>query len=158
MYEFVYLALHALVAPAWVGLALAPDGIWTRRLVHTALLPLCLAAIYLAFLSAGVVFGQAHPEAGMGSLAAVMALFSHPVGVLTGWVHFLVFDLFVGAWIARDATRCGLSRWIVLPALIFTLMFGPLGLAIYLLTRRMAGRGGWSLEESSRTPVSGPQP
>ncbi len=149
MFETYYTALHILIAPAWLLLAFAPGWVWTRRLVHTALVPLILAAVYLGFLSAGILFGQAHPDAGMSSLAAVMALFSHPVGVLTGWTHFLVFDLFVGAWIARDALRVGLSKWIVLPALVLTLMFGPLGLAIYLLIRRLSGKAGWSLDEQA---------
>ena len=39
-----------------------------------------------------------------------------------------------------DAQRLG-------TALVFTLMFGPLGLAIYLLTRKLSGKGGWSLDE-----------
>ena len=75
------------------------------------------------------------------------ALFSHPVGLLTGWVHFLAFDLFVGAWIARDARRIGLSRWIVTPALILTFLFGPVGLLIHLLARKVSGKAGWSLDE-----------
>ena len=149
MLDIYYIALHVLVAPAWLLLALAPGWVWTQRLVHTALVPLVLAAIYLGFLSAGILFGQAHPDAGMGSLSAVLALFSHPVGVLTGWTHFLVFDLFVGAWIARDALRVGLSKWAVQPALFFTLLFGPLGLGIYLLTRKLSGKGGWSLDEQA---------
>ena len=151
MFETYYTALHILIAPAWVLLAFAPSWVWTRRLVHAALFPLILAAIYLSFLSAGIFFGQSSPDAGMSTLAAVMALFSHPVGVLTGWTHFLVFDLFVGAWIARDALRIGLSKWAALPGLFFTLMFGPVGLAIYLLTRKFSGKAGWSLDETGET-------
>jgi hypothetical protein len=148
MYENIYLAIHAIVAPAWLLLAVAPGWVWTHRLVHAALIPLIMAAIYLAFLTAAIGFGQSAPGAGMDSLESVMALFSHPVGLLTGWTHYLVFDLFVGAWIARDAQRTGLGRLVVLPALFLTLMFGPLGLAVYLLTRRLTGRGGWSLSET----------
>lgn len=99
------------------------------------------------------VFVEINPEAGMSSLAAVMALFSHPVGVLTGWTHYLVFDLFVGAWIARDALRAGVNKWVVLPALFFTLVFGPVGLAIYLVIRRFSGKGGWSLVEVRRPTI-----
>lgn len=147
MYENIYFALHVIITPAWALLAFAPGWVWTRRIVHAAFYPLILAAIYLAFLSAGIFFGQSDPGAGMSSLSAVMALFSHPVGVLTGWTHYLVFDLFIGAWIARDAIRVGLGKWIVLPALVFTLMFGPIGLALYVLIRKLTEKGGWSLVE-----------
>jgi hypothetical protein len=147
MYENIYFALHVIITPAWALLAFAPGWVWTRRIVHAAFYPLILAAIYLAFLSAGIFFGQSDPGAGMSSLSAVMALFSHPVGVLTGWTHYLVFDLFIGAWIARDALRVGLNKWIVLPALVFTLVLGPIGLALYVLIRKLTGKGGWSLVE-----------
>ncbi|GLK51243.1 ABA4-like family protein [Maricaulis virginensis] len=149
MYETIYLALHAIVAPAWILLAVAPGWRWTQRLVHAALIPLVLCAIYLAFLTAAIGFGQADPDAGMSTLAGVMALFSHPVGALTGWTHFLVYDLFVGAWIVRDARRHGIAHWIVLPALFLSLMFGPLGLLLYLLIRKFSGKGGWSLDEAA---------
>ncbi|RKR03874.1 ABA4-like family protein [Maricaulis maris] len=146
-YDTLYTVLNLSVVPAWALLILAPGWSWTQRLVHCALIPLVLAAVYLSFLTLGIGFGQSDPEAGMSSLAAVQALFSHPVGLLTGWVHFLVFDLFVGAWISRDARRIGLGRWIVTPALILTFLFGPVGLLIHLLARKCSGKAGWSLDE-----------
>ena len=51
--------------------------------------------------------------------------------MLVGWVHYLVFDLFVGAWIVRDARRRGIHHGLVLPCLFFTLMLGPIGLLLY---------------------------
>jgi len=147
MYETLFTVFNVAVVPAWLLLIFAPGWRWTQRLVHSALLPLGLGAVYLTFLTLGIGFGQSDAEAGMSSLAAVQALFSHPVGLLTGWVHFLVFDLFVGAWIVRDARRIGLSRWIVTPALLLTFMFGPLGLFIHLIARKLSGKAGWSLDE-----------
>ena len=46
------------------------------------------------------------------------------------------------------AERRGIAHWIVLPALFLALMFGPLGLLLYLLIRKLSGRGGWSLDEA----------
>ena len=40
-------------------------------------------------------------------LDGVVALFGVRQAIFVGWVHYLVFDLFVGAWIARDAGRLG---------------------------------------------------
>ncbi|WP_323762054.1 ABA4-like family protein [Maricaulis sp.] len=148
-YETLYSVINLAVMPAWALLILAPGWVWTQRLVHSALVPLALAAVYLTFLTLGVGFGQSQPGAGMDSLGAVQALFSHPVGLLTGWVHFLVFDLFVGAWVARDARRIGLSRWFVTPSLLLTFLFGPVGLLIYLIARKLSGKAGWSLDEAA---------
>ena len=143
-----FIAIHIVIAPAWLLLLFAPRWRGTQIVAHTALIPLVLAAAYGAFLTLAIGFGQAADGAGMTNIAAISALFSHPVGVLTGWTHFLVFDLFVGAWIARDALRRGVSHALVAPSLVLTLMFGPLGLLLYLLGRGLLFRGGWGLQES----------
>jgi len=57
-----------------------------------------------------------------------MPLFSRPIGPLTGWAHFLVFDLFLAAWIVRDAKTIRLPHRVTLAAVVFTLLFGPIGL------------------------------
>ena len=77
------------------------------------------------------------------SLAGVMAFFASPVAATAGWIHYLVFDLFVGAWLARDAQRRGVAHWLVIPCLIVTLMAGPVGLAAYLVLRTGLGKGGF---------------
>jgi hypothetical protein len=74
-------------------------------------------------------------QGGFGSLGDVATLFESRWMLLAGWVHYLAFDLFLGAWIARDAHARGVSRWLVLPLLPATLLFGPLGFAIWLAIR-----------------------
>ena len=44
-------------------------------------------------------------EGGFGSLADVATLFGKPELLLAGWIHYLAFDLFIGAWEVRDAQR-----------------------------------------------------
>ena len=65
----------------------------------------------------------------------VMLLFSNPYFALAGWVHYLVFDLFIGAWQVRDARRRGIPHLYVLPCLFLTLMAGPIGLLAYITLR-----------------------
>jgi len=144
MFETLFFALHVPVFAAWALLIFAPNRESTRRLVHSGLIPVVMALGYGGLLFSGVVLGQSAPDAGMTSLSAVMALFSHPVGALTGWAHFLIFDLFIGAWIARDARAQGLGHAGTLPALVLSLMFGPLGLLAHMLRRWVAGKG-WQL-------------
>jgi Domain of unknown function (DUF4281) len=130
-YDVLFLWANASVMPAWLLLALAPRWIWTRRLVHSMLYPALLGALYTV--NAIGLFSRGGPEGGgFGTLAGVMTIFSDPQNVLTGWVHYLVFDLFVGAWEARDAARLGIPHIALLPCLFFTLMLGPLGLLLYL--------------------------
>jgi hypothetical protein len=83
-----------------------------------------------------LLFSHPSPKGGgFNSLAQVAVLFSSPYALLAGWIHYLAFDLFTGAWEARDAARLGISRWAVAPCLLLTFLFGPLGLSLYLLLK-----------------------
>ena len=77
---------------------------------------------------------------GFGSLAAVRELFGEPGLLAAGWLHYLAFDLFVGAWIAERAARLGLPHLVVLPLLVLTFLFGPAGLLAFSLVRAAALR------------------
>ena len=115
-------------------------------LIHAAWIPLILGPLYIWAL----FFGTPAPEgAGFGSLAGVMALFTSPTAVLGGWVHYIIFDLFIGAWIVRDARRQQINHWLTVPLLGITLMAGPAGLMLYLLLR-VGMRKVVSLDESVR--------
>jgi hypothetical protein len=128
----LFLIVNAAVIPAWLLLAVAPHHRITQHLVHAVWIPLLLGAFYIWAL----FFGEPAAEgAGFGTLQGVMLLFQSPTAVLGGWVHYLVFDLFVGAWIVRDAKRQGINHWLTVPLLFMTLMAGPAGLMFYLLLR-----------------------
>lgn len=146
-YETAYILLNASVMPAWLLLFFAPKWNVTHRLVHSMIYPIGLALFYVGLLCAALFFGKGAENVSMSDLDGVLALFSHPHGILIGWAHFLIFDLFVGAWIARDRARKGISHWLVLPCLFFTLMFGPLGLLLYVIVRAVKGHG-FSLKET----------
>jgi hypothetical protein len=91
---------------------------------------------------------------GFSSLSGVMTLFTSPHFALVGWVHYLAFDLFIGAWEVRDARRRLISHWFVVPCLVLTLMLGPVGLLAYLGLRFVLRRE-VSLDESARPAVGG---
>lgn len=130
-----------MVAPCWLLLLLAPRWRWTHRVVSFAW-PLLIAALYVYLL----VAHRAPPGSGFNTLHQVTVLFSSPYALLAGWVHYLAFDLFIGAWETRDGLRLGISRWVLLPCQLLTFFFGPAGLALYLtikvLLRREVGAEG----------------
>jgi hypothetical protein len=134
--EQLFLFANFSVLPAWLLLAVAPRWVWTQRLVHSLLAPVLLGSAYTVGLLAAGSFGAGgEGEAGMGSLAGISAAFANPRTLLVGWLHYLCFDLFVGAWEARDARRRGVPHWLLVPCLFLTLMAGPLGLLLYLAIR-----------------------
>ena len=130
--ETLFQAANYTVIPFWLLLILAPGWSWTQRLVHGPVVLLLLTPIY-----AYMLFGYAPAPDGteFRTLYGVMIGLSAPHFVVAGWIHYLIFDLFVGAWEARDAQRRGISHFLVIPCLIATLMIGPVGLLLYVLVR-----------------------
>ena len=145
-WDLGYNLINALVVPAWALLLVLPKSPITKALVHSMLWPILLGSIYGALLIGSMFFGLSHPDAGF-SFAGVQALFDHPNGILIGWTHYLVFDLFVGAWIARDAQRLGISHIVTIPCLLGAFLFGPVGLLLYAIVRVFSGKG-FSLNET----------
>ncbi len=141
------------ILPAWLLLAAAPRWRVTETLVHGGWYIAAYCLLYTAFLVYALGFTPPVEGASFNSLSGVMALFSSPLGVLTGWVHYLAFDLFVGAWLARDARRRTVPHWLVLPCLFFTLMFGPFGLLLYLAVRAFRAGAGLGLQETAASPA-----
>jgi hypothetical protein len=133
--DALFTLANASVMPGWLLLALAPGWVWTRRIVHSLLYPAVLGSLYAVYAMTSFL-GSAQPAGGsFNSLPGVVALFAVPEFAFIGWVHYLVFDLFVGAWEARDARRRGIPHALLVPCLFLTLMLGPLGLLLYLAIR-----------------------
>jgi hypothetical protein len=123
----------SIAALAWLALALSPHGTrWAGRARWWAgrAVPLVFAAVY------GLLFAvHGMGDGGYGSLADVRRLFDVPGLLAAGWLHYLAFDLFVGAWIAERAGALGIPHLLVLPLLLLTFMFGPVGLLAFALLR-----------------------
>jgi hypothetical protein len=130
---------NTLALLGWALLVLAPRWRGTRALVLSGAWPLVLAALYAVFI-AGHYLGAHGSEGGFGSLAQVAALFHDPWALLAGWVHYLCFDLFVGAWEVRDAQRRSVPHGALVPALVLTFLFGPVGLLVYAGARAALGQ------------------
>lgn len=109
----------------------------TSSLITGLLVPGLLCGLYLALI---VTHWGGH-KGGFNTLSDVMLLFTDRWSVLTGWVHYLAFDLFIGSWEVRDARRNGVPFLIVLPCLVLTFLFGPIGLLLYLVVASVASRG-----------------
>jgi hypothetical protein len=78
-------------------------------------------------------------EGSFQTLRGVSMLFSNPWLLVAGWLHYLAFDLLTGTWEARDAVSRGVPRWLLVPCLFLTLMFGPTGWLLYMLIRTRYG-------------------
>ena len=133
--EQLFSILNSMAVAAWLPLVFLPRVRWSATVVPMVM-PVLLAIIYLALLIVTLPWS----EGGFSSLAGVRTLFDHPWVLLAGWTHYLAFDLFIGGWEVRDAQRRGIPHLLVIPALVLTFLFGPVGLLLYLAIRSFAAR------------------
>jgi hypothetical protein len=128
--EQIFSMATLLAMAGWVLLVILPRHP-VVTLLSGVIIPLVLSGGY--FLLIGQHFQGA--EGGFGSLADVATLFQKPELLLAGWIHYLAFDLFIGAWEVRDAQKNGLPHLVVIPCLVMTFMLGPIGLLFYYAIR-----------------------
>lgn len=115
----------------WLALLAAPLVPRLAQGVAGTAVPLLLSLAY-----AGLVLAYwSGASGGFGSLPEVMQLFTHPQIALAGWMHYLAFDLFLGAWEVRTARTEGIPHWAVVPCLALTFLFGPAGLLAFAILR-----------------------
>ena len=129
--ETLFSIASASVLPGWVALLVSPWAPRAARRVAGLAIPLALSIGYVALIAAFL----APAEGGFGSLAEVMALFAVPEVALAGWVHYLAFDLLVGAWIVSRAREEGMPFVLVVPCLPLTFLAGPAGWLLFQALR-----------------------
>ncbi len=120
----------------WVALAASPLAPRVTQLAASLVIPVILSLGYTALILAN----WSGAEGGFSSLSDVMLLFTNPAVALAGWLHYLAFDLFVGAWEVRTARSASIPHLLVLPCLALTFLFGPIGLLAFLGLRLVHGR------------------
>ncbi|MBY0436428.1 MAG: DUF4281 domain-containing protein [Cyclobacteriaceae bacterium] len=129
--ETIFQICNSIAPLGWILMAVAPRWKWTKKIVLSGLLPLVLGLVYLMLIV--VFFGKS--EGDFSSLEGVGKLFENPFALTAGWIHYLAFDMFIGAWEINDSQRLGIHHGWVVPCLFFTFMFGPIGLILYFIVR-----------------------
>ena len=104
--DHVFSFANALALAAWLGLLLLPHVAVIRNVIAAAVIPCLFAAAYAVILAR---FFDPGGFAKFGALEGLASLQGSPWLLLAGWLHYLAFDLFVGAWEVRTART---DRWI----------------------------------------------
>jgi hypothetical protein len=131
--ETLYTIINAIALLGWLSLIFLPKKKWTFTIVVSGGVSAILALFYIYFI-VGSITGEA-TGGDFSSLKGLKALFQSDIALLAGWAHYLVFDLFIGAWMTSNAQRLGLAHWKIIPCLLFTFMMGPVGLLLYFIVR-----------------------
>jgi len=143
--ETIYLVSNYSVVPLWLMLLVAPNSKFTNIIINTIALPTILAftygyLLYQQFYNGGMFAEEATNIAlnnfslylGIDQLSSLM---TSKTFLLTFWIHFLTISIFAGTWIAKDAFRNGIHKYVTALPLILTYFTGPLGLFFYLFIR-----------------------
>ncbi len=120
------------VLPFWLIMIILPKWRITNKIMSSYLPFIPLAGLYIYLFANGLdadsVEMFSNPELSLTDLAK---LFSLEKFTLTGWVHFLVMDLFVGRYIYLDGQTKGI--WTI-HSLGLCLFAGPMGLLSHIFT------------------------
>lgn len=147
IYPLAFKLFSTIVVPFWLAMIFLPRWSVTRKVMGSLWAVYCFALPYALlqipfYLPALPLFVR--PE-----LGKIQQLLGSETGATQAWLHFIAIDLFAGRWIYLDSQEHEVSPWIVGPLLFMTLMFGPAGLALYLLYRMIPRRGGSSTPADS---------
>ena len=160
----IYQLANIGVIPLWLLIIFAPRSKITQALVNNLFIPAILAFTY-GFLaleqiypsdslnnvtqkdSSGLLSGfKQNPLDFLNNfklylgLDHLMLLMDNTLFVLIFWIHFLTISLFLGVWIANDAIKYNIHKYIVFFPLILTYFSGPIGLFLYLILRLIIAR------------------
>ena len=119
-----------IVMAGWSILIFGPRKYAALNAVPMWIFPGLLSAVY----SVLILSRFSGIGGGFDSLSSVSALLQNEWALLAAWIHFLAFDLFVGAIMAARMDRVGISRLVQAPMLASMFMLGPLGFLIAALT------------------------
>jgi len=136
MIEYLYSGANVFVLPFWLLMVVAPNWQITRKVMASVLMfvPLALAYIvcFVSSLDPDSIEAFANP-----TLSALAGLFADERVMATGWIHFVVMDLFVGRWIYWQGQEKGVFTRHSLALCLFA---GPIGLLSHLVTAQLQER------------------
>ena len=136
--DLLFNGANLFVLPFWALMVIVPGWGVTRRVMTSYIPFVALALVYLyCFINSldpGTAEAFSNPNLGLSDLAA---LFANEKVTATGWVHFLVMDLFVGRWVYLRGQDLGVFTRHSLALCLFA---GPLGLLSHVVTETVTQR------------------
>jgi hypothetical protein len=146
--ELVFKFANPLAALGWLLLLASPLIPRAADLFAGLIVPLILSVGYASVM----LVNWSSAEGGFSSLPAVAQLMQSPWLLLAGWVHYLAFDLLVGAWQVRVARREAIPHLMTMPCLVLTFLFGPAGYLAFQAMR--TARRGLMKPPATAAPVA----
>ena len=118
------------ILPFWALMIFLPKWKITQRVMQSYIPFVPLAGLYLYLFISSVTLEDAQALSNP-QLADIARLFADETAAATGWIHFLVMDLFVGRYIYLAGMKTGVWTFHSLSLCLFA---GPLGLLSHIFT------------------------
>lgn len=116
--------------PFWLLMVILPKWGVTQKIISSYLpfVPLAILYIYLFSdsLDPDSIEAFSNP-----TLPVLAQLFSQEPVMLTGWIHFIVLDLFTGRYVYLEGREKGIFT---VHSLILCFLAGPIGLLSHIVT------------------------
>jgi hypothetical protein len=136
---------------AWIALVLFPARRAVSHVLCGIVVPALLACGYATVIGWKLAT-NGPPPGDLSTIAGLKAAFADDWVFAAAWAHYLVFDMVVGAWIARDAVRLGIPWLLRSICLVLTFLLGPVGFLLHVLTR-FALRRAVATDDPGSTPT-----
>lgn len=144
--DLLFNGANLFVLPFWGLMIALPKWSVTQRVMASYWPFAALAGVYLylfvSSLDPQTAEAFSDPQLQLSTLAS---LFANERVMATGWVHYLVMDLFVGRWIYQQGQT---HRIWTIHSLILCLFAGPLGLLSHIVTQGITQKVRQSAVES----------
>ena len=126
----VFQIVNTIVLPAWLILIFFPKKSWRNFVIYS--FAMVMAVVYAFYVVSSL--GDLDMES-FSKLEGIKAMFASDKAVLTGWVHYLVFDLLVGNWVLNNSQKHHINHYLIIPCLLLCFMFGPIGYLLYSIMK-----------------------
>ena len=134
MAETFFQSTNTLALAAWIALVLFPGKKLVSGVLCAVVVPGLLALAYAAVI-AWKLASNGLPPGDVMTLTGLRDVFRDDWVFAAAWTHYLVFDMVVGAWIARDGVKLGIPWLLRTVALVLTCLAGPVGFLVHIVGR-----------------------
>ncbi|MDY6807152.1 MAG: ABA4-like family protein [Cyanobacteriota bacterium] len=150
--DLIFNGANLFVLPFWILTIFLPKWGVTRKVISSFIPFVVLAALYIYLF---VISLTPENAAALSNpkLADIARFFAEESAAATGWIHFLVLDLFLGRYIYLEGQRTGV--WTA-HSLILCLFAGPMGLLSHILTYWIGEKLFNRSEEEASTATDAP--
>ncbi|MEG5159152.1 ABA4-like family protein [Microcoleus sp. AT3-A2] len=128
--ELIFNVGNLFVVPFWAIMILLPNWVITRKVMNS-FIPFAVLAVLYIYLFGSSLTAENAAALSNPKLADIAKFLGEETAAATGWIHFLVMDLFVGRWIYWEGQRTGV--WTV-HSLALCFFAGPMGLLSHIVT------------------------